>query len=180
MRPDPAEIQAVAMTCQEAQQTTERIRAHFEENRRLIKEMYDRRGWEAPGYDSFPDWARKAVGQSYGAVHQQLQGARIDEVINDPGSTMVDPGLLIGSIPERVLRPLALHLDEPEKVREAWDRAREGASGSSSTSTWSPRSSWHRGSRQARPGRRARARTRAADPAAYTPRGRVAGAGRGK
>lgn len=126
-----AEIRIMAMGRLEAEQKTDRIKQNFNENRRLIKEMRDRDGWESLEYSSFDHWAREELRDSYGHVYRLLRAAEVETHINDnfcPGGQKQT----FMEIPEKQLRPLAPLLKQPdahEKIRDAWDIANDRTGG---------------------------------------------------
>jgi protein gp37 len=118
-----AEVQALTMTRVEAQRAVERMKYLDGELRREIYDFRRRRGWVALGYTSFDACLSELFGKHRSRIYQELAAAEIEVHIDDSKSTVVDKPLLIGSIPERTLRPLTEIKDNPEKVREAWDLA---------------------------------------------------------
>jgi hypothetical protein len=97
-----ADIRRAPMERYEAEQKTGRIRANFEENRRLIREIYDRKGYLALGCDTFEEWWTDYLQQSRTAMFYWKAACRIEDHINGDLSTRVDKQI---HIPEGILRP---------------------------------------------------------------------------
>jgi hypothetical protein len=85
-----AEIRMAPMGRSEAEQKTGRIRANFEENYRLIKEIKDREGYLALGCNTFEEWRAQSLGQTPMRIHQLLNAATIAEHIEAHTETAVD------------------------------------------------------------------------------------------
>jgi site-specific DNA-methyltransferase (adenine-specific) len=138
-----AELCAVPMSRQEAEQVTDRIRRHLEEGRQLVRMMIARRGWEALGYPSCEEWAARSFGWSARHVDRLMVAAQIGEMleIEGPGPMVSGADPMRAPVPEGTLRPLTAlfrtgrgeHSQErPDArgaIREAWDLARERSDG---------------------------------------------------
>jgi hypothetical protein len=97
----------VFMDEREARDCVESIRRGVESIRRLIFDLYSRRGWQALGYATWAACVTAEFNQSRGYLYRQLQAAFIESEINPQGE--------IGTIPESVVRPLA-RLPEGERA----------------------------------------------------------------
>lgn len=107
------------MTEAEARACVDAICKAVDDVRARLLELHERQGWKALGYDSFAACVSAEFGQSKARLYQQLQAARIElSITADPGA--------VGSIPERVLRPLK-QLDTPEEQRAAYEAAKSTA-----------------------------------------------------
>jgi hypothetical protein len=123
----------------EAEQVTDRIRAHFEEGYRLVGEVHDRRGWEALGFSSFEELAERSFGRTPQHIGRLLAAAKIAGMIEGPKPMVWEADG--PSIPEGTLRPLAALLregrgehsrerpDAREGINEAWDISLERSGG---------------------------------------------------
>lgn len=105
------------MTRDEARACADAINSRINEARALILDLYERKGWEALGYNSWRACVVAEFEQSKTHLYRQLEAARIEREISPFGE--------IGRIPEGQLRPLS-QLDPPQKV-EAWTHAVETA-----------------------------------------------------
>ncbi|MEI7538523.1 MAG: DNA N-6-adenine-methyltransferase [Comamonadaceae bacterium] len=85
--------------------------------RALLVDFYERRGWAALGYVSWRSWASARLGQHEATAYRELTAGMVEREISPMGE--------IGQIPERQLRPLAPLRDDPDALRETWDRANE-------------------------------------------------------
>ncbi|MEI7538585.1 MAG: DNA N-6-adenine-methyltransferase [Comamonadaceae bacterium] len=83
----------------------------------LLVDFYERRGWAALGYASWRGWASARLGQHEATAYRELTAGMVEREISPMGE--------IGQIPERQLRPLAPLRDDPDTLRETWDRANE-------------------------------------------------------
>ncbi|MEI8167016.1 MAG: DNA N-6-adenine-methyltransferase [Chloroflexales bacterium] len=116
---DSAEPQIVAlMTEAEATAAERDIITTGNRLRSLLVDFYERRGWAALGYASWRGWASARLGESERRGYQELTAGLIERELLNHGSNL-------GEIPERHLRPLAPLRDNPDALRETWDRANE-------------------------------------------------------
>lgn len=90
--------------------------------RALLVEFYERRGWAALKYGSVREWMDKVSRETFGLSRVHLLREMIAGQIE---TELVPMGTNIGEIPERQLRPLAPLRDDPEALRDTWDRANE-------------------------------------------------------
>jgi hypothetical protein len=105
------------MTSQEARECIKAIQSNFIDIRILILDLYERKGWEALGYES---WRKCVLAEFQGSqsyLYRQLEAAQTQRVISPIGEK---------EIPESQLRPLTQL--EPEQQIEAWKRVVENAS----------------------------------------------------
>jgi len=109
-----------AMTTDEARACVETINQQINGARADLLRLYEGRGWEALGYESWRACAVAEFGQSQARVYQLLQAAEIERRV----STKVE----IDTIPERHLRPLAVLPEDQqaEAYLEAVETAPEG------------------------------------------------------
>ncbi len=106
------------MTVFEARECVKQINENIHNVRALLLDLYERKGWEALGYES---WRACAVGEFKGKenyLYKQLAAAKAEKNI----CTMVQNS---EPIPERVLRPLTSI--PPEEQREIYQEAQETA-----------------------------------------------------
>lgn len=109
-----------AMTYKEAKACVDGINSNMNNIRSLVLELYERKGWDALGYESWRECVVKEFQQSQAYLYYQLEAAQTERAI----STIVE---MPGRIPESQLRPLTRLKDDPEKQREAFQRAVETA-----------------------------------------------------
>ena len=109
----------MVMVASEAREITNRIKSNLTSARVLLLEMYERKGWEALGYESWREYGQVEFGYSESRIYQLMDAAKVERNI----STMVEK-----PIPERQLRPLTkLQPDEQIEVyQEALDTAPGG------------------------------------------------------
>jgi hypothetical protein len=98
----------------DARSLIERIRAHINDARALVLELYEREGWRALGYENWRECVVAEFEQSKSHLYRLLDAAKVERNISPMGENG-EP------IAERVLRPLAKL--EPEEQREAWRTA---------------------------------------------------------
>ncbi len=102
----------------EAKECIAKINANMTNIRSLVLELYERKGWDALGYESWRECVVKEFQQSQSYLYYQLEAAQTERNI----STMVEKS---EPIPESQLRPLARL--EPEKQGEPALRSRPSA-----------------------------------------------------
>lgn len=107
------------MTRTEAERCEAEIISTGSHLRALLVEFYERRGWMALGYGSWRGWAVATLGEHQATAYRELAAGVIEQHISPMGE--------IGAIPERHLRPLAPLKDDPDILRDTWDRAHEMA-----------------------------------------------------
>lgn len=107
------------MSADEAREYVTAIRQHLNSARALLLDLYERKGWQALGYDSWRACVVAEFGESQRHLYRQLEAAQVEHVICPNGQ--------IGAIPESHLRPLAPYKDDPEFVRETWEEAKRTA-----------------------------------------------------
>ena len=83
----------------EARATVNQIKEHFGNIRRLIYDLYQRKGWESLGYQSWRECVTAEFEESQSKLYQQLDAAKIEAII------FHNCGNEIGAIPEGRLRP---------------------------------------------------------------------------
>lgn len=116
----------VAMSEGEARQYVDWIKSALEDARGYLLELYERKGWEALGYDSWRDCVHEEFQQSQSALYYQLEAARTEKIIRSGErggfQTLETP------IPAVQLRPLApIAKKNPEQARTIWREATETA-----------------------------------------------------
>ena len=114
--PEPASIELETISEREARLLVNRIRAHINDARALVLELYEREGWRSLGYNSWRECVVAEFDQSQSRLYQLLDAAQVERNI----STIVENS---SPIHEAVLRPLAGL--EPDQQREAWKMATE-------------------------------------------------------
>jgi len=110
------------MTRAEAEQCEAEIVSTGSRLRALLVEFYERRGWDALGYSSWRSWSSARLGASENMAYRELMAGRLERELFDDSQK-------IGLLPETHLRPLAPLRDDPEMLRETWDRAQQMAEG---------------------------------------------------
>lgn len=103
----------------EARECVKAINGHMNSARALLLDLYERRGWEALGYQSWRECVTAEFEGSQARLYQQLQAAQIERRI----STNVE----IGTIPEGQLRPLTRLTPMEQPI--AWQEANERTEG---------------------------------------------------
>lgn len=86
--------------------------------RSLVVDFYERQGWAKLRYASYTEWANAAAvrcGFSAGRLFQELTAGLIEQSLT----------IVSGTLPESHLRPLAPLRDDPDALRDTWDRANE-------------------------------------------------------
>lgn len=101
----------------EARQVVNRINEGIGDLRRLIVDLYDRKGWQALGYDSWRACVVAEFEQSQSYLYRLLAAGKIEKDVSPIGEK--------GPIRESHLRPL-MALPTPEARRQAYDEATEG------------------------------------------------------
>jgi hypothetical protein len=101
------------MTEQEARACVTRINTHMNSARLELLLLYEGRGWQALGYASWRECVTAEFGDSERHLYRQLAAAEIER--------RIDPGVKIGTLPEKQLRPLArlTPLEQPMAWNEA-------------------------------------------------------------
>lgn len=107
------------MTEPEARECVTKINGHMDSARALLLDLYERRGWVALGYASWSECSVAEFGKSQGYLSRQLQAAEIESRIMPMG--------IIGTTPERQLRPLARLTPMEQPI--AWQEANERTNG---------------------------------------------------
>jgi hypothetical protein len=105
-----------AMTYKEAKACVDGINSNMNNIRALVLDLYERKGWDALGYESWRECVVKEFKQGENYLYKQLAAAQAEKNI----CTTVQ-------IPERQIRPLTRLNDDPEKQRVAWQKAVETA-----------------------------------------------------
>lgn len=109
-----------SMSESEARRTIEAIAHHLTSARALLLDLHHREGWAVLGYTSMRECLLAEFPEtSYSYLVRQLNAAIVETSVLPMGN--------IGSIPERQLRPLAPFKNEPEQVKELWQKAEETA-----------------------------------------------------
>ena len=111
---DSAEPQIVAlMTEAEATAAERDIITTGNRLRSLLIDFYERRGWAASGSGSWRSWAGARLDRATSMAYNELTAGLIErELFQD-----------IGKTPVTHLIPLAPLRDDPNALRETWDRA---------------------------------------------------------
>lgn len=107
------------MTAFEARECITKINTGINNVRQLVLDLHDRDGWLAMGYENWTQCVKEEFRQAERYIFYQFKAAQIEQNVSD--CTTVQ----FGNIPERQLRPLARL--EPEKQKEAWQKAVETA-----------------------------------------------------
>jgi len=107
------------MNATEACECVTKINSHMNSARALLLDLYERRGWQALGYQSWRECVTAEFAQSKSRLYQELEAAQIEQRISTNGG--------IGSIPERQLRPLAALTPMEQPI--AWQEAQERSGG---------------------------------------------------
>lgn len=107
------------MGTEEARLCVDAIRHHMDSARKLLLDLYERRGWEALGYESWRECAAAEFEQGERQLYRQLQAAQIERHLTHVTNTPV---------PERTLRPLAkvTPMEQPVVWKEAVETAPNG------------------------------------------------------
>lgn len=106
-----------SMTAAEARSAIQEIKSRWNSLRATVLDLERRRGWEALGYASFRECVLAEFQGSESFLYRQLAAGEIE--------AEVEPTLPIGTIPERILRPLA-KVPEGER-KEVWEEAKAAA-----------------------------------------------------
>ena len=104
------------MVYAEAKDCIAKINANMTNIRSLVLDLYERKGWDALGYESWRECVVKEFQQGENYLYKQLAAAQAERNL----CTTVQ-------IPERQIRPLTRLNDDPEKQRVAWQKAVETA-----------------------------------------------------
>ena len=107
------------MIYSEAKECVNQINANMTNIRSLVLDLYERKGWDALGYESWRECVVKEFKQSQAYLYRQLEAAQTEKVISPIGEKV--------EIPESQLRPLVTLRNDPGKQREAWQKAVETA-----------------------------------------------------
>jgi phage N-6-adenine-methyltransferase len=108
----------ILMTESEARKCADAIKAHLTTTRELVYSLYSRDGWKSLGYKNWTDCVNNEFSASARRIWQELSAAQIE-------TNLLNPGSVVGQIPEKHLRPLTQL--EPEQQRDAWRQAVETA-----------------------------------------------------
>lgn len=123
---------AAHLSADEARSLTEQIKAATEQLYSLLLRAHEGQAWAALGYDSWRDYAMTEFGMSQSQAYRLLDHGRVIREIEQPAHVPSDEQVTVEVSPmgekdplpsERQARELAPLLDEPEKLRETWDRA---------------------------------------------------------
>lgn len=109
------------MTAQEARTSIDRIRRGLENIRHEVLDLYERKGWEALGYQSWRECVVAEFGQSQAQLYRALDAGVVDQVLSHGrnGSDTL-------TVPERQARELApLAKEDPDAAREVWQEVNE-------------------------------------------------------
>lgn len=109
------------MTRTEAEACVASIKAHMSDARQKALELYQRKGWEALGYESFRACAEKEFGQSWQHVYRLKNIAEAEQELR-AASPVGEP--LPEQIPGRHLRALST-LPTPEQKAKAYQKAQQ-------------------------------------------------------
>ena len=101
------------MTDKEARECVVKINTNMTNIRSLVLELYEREGWSAMGYASWRECVTAEFKQGQRHLYEQLEAAQTEKNIC----------AVAQNIPERQLRPLTKLRNNPEKQKEAWQRA---------------------------------------------------------
>ena len=110
------------MTFQEARKCIDEINDNLRNTRALLLDLYERKGWEALGYDSWRACVAGEFKQHQSYLYRQLEAAQAEINISPMGEKPE-----IGKIPERQLRPLTKLA--PQEQREVWDEVTKETEG---------------------------------------------------
>lgn len=117
-------IQGLQMDLETARQHVTRIHEHIDradyhlgQARQLIWELKEKEGWKVLGYSSWHKCVKDLFKQSSSSVYRQLDAALVELDLSPVGG--------IGSIKERVLRPLANRNFDAEARQAIWACANE-------------------------------------------------------
>jgi len=116
---NPTIIAVRPMIYSEAKECVNQINANMTNIRSLVLDLYERKGWDALGYESWRECVVKEFKQSQAYLYRQLEAAQTEKVISPIGEKV--------EIPESQLRPLVTLRNDPGKQREAWQKAVETA-----------------------------------------------------
>lgn len=108
------------MTKAEAKAAERKIIATSKELRNLVVDFHERRGWDTLGHKSFTEWVASIashLGYNPSRLFQELTAGLIERQLTN----------VSGALPESHLRPLAPLRDDPDALRETWQRANEMA-----------------------------------------------------
>ena len=109
------------MTAQEARTSIDRIRRGLENIRHEVLDLYERKGWEALGYQSWRECVVTEFGQSQRQLYRALDAGMVDQVLSH-GTNHSDTL----TVPERQARELApLAKEDPDAAREVWQEVNE-------------------------------------------------------
>lgn len=109
------------MTKQEAQTCLHEIKSHLSDARRKVLELYERRGWEALGYESFQACMERELGYSFQHGYRLVMAEKIEQSIRQHSPQGELPS---GSIPEKHLRVLK-KVQDPQQRARAYQNARD-------------------------------------------------------
>jgi hypothetical protein len=114
------------MTAAEARERVDQIKSQFGEIRKLVLDLFERKGWEALGYGSWRECVITEFTESQAHLYRLLDAAKIEKDLSQgvENQNAISPNGETAPIPEGVLRPLS-KLKEPEKRRTAWKKATE-------------------------------------------------------
>lgn len=114
---NPTIIAVRPMIYSEAKECVNQINANMTNIRFLVLDLYERKGWAALGYQSWRECVTAEFKQGQRHLYEQLEAAQTEKNIC----------AVAQNIPERQLRPLTKLRNDPEKQKEAWQRAVETA-----------------------------------------------------
>lgn len=114
------EVSVVMMSEVEAKECVDKINSNMTNIRALVLDLHEREGWKALHYQSWRECVTAEFGKSQPYLYFQLEAAKAERNI----STIVENA---STIPESQLRPLTKLRNEPEKQKEAWQKAVETA-----------------------------------------------------
>lgn len=113
-------MNAIIMTAEEARGKITLINSQlakaekaFSTARKLLDELYELQGWKALGYSSWRACAEAEFEKGQSTLYRQLLAAAIEKQILPIGG--------IGSIPERILRPLAAKKFTEDTRKTLWE-----------------------------------------------------------
>lgn len=123
----------VVMGREEAREIVNQVKAHLNEARRLLLDLYEREGWRALGYASWRECVKAEFQHSEPYLYRQLAAAQLES----------DLGLEVGESPEYHLRPIIeVFGDDREGARQAYESALIDGAETSSEFRYHARREW--------------------------------------
>src|SRR5215471_9278233 len=109
------------MTVDEARSTIEQINSKFDDARALLRDLHEREGWRALGYETWRACVVAEFGDSQSRLYRLLTAAQVDHVLSPIGEK--------GPIRESHARELGRLLESPEALREVYAEVNEQTHG---------------------------------------------------